>query len=63
MRPRAAKIAIGVDRPQTYVRGASREVHPQAAPDRVGVAPKNHRTDKQATAAIGEFGFRDGCAL
>ena len=37
------EIAVGVDRLQADMRGAGREVLSQTAPDRVGIAPENHR--------------------
>jgi hypothetical protein len=40
------EITIRVDRLQTNMRGAGREVRPQAAPDRVRVAPQDHRIDE-----------------
>src|SRR5216684_6159044 len=49
------EIAIRVDGLQTDMRGAGREVRPQAAPDRVGVAPQDHRIDEPVTTAVGEL--------
>src|ERR1700752_1192573 len=51
----SGKIAVGVDRLQTDVRGAGREVRPQAAPDRLGVTPEYHRIDEPVTAAVGQL--------
>ena len=51
------EITIRVDGLQTDMRGAGREVRPQAAPDRVGVAPQDHRIDEPVTTAVGELGL------
>ena len=40
------EIAIRVNGLQTDMRGASREMRPPAALDRVGVAPQDHRIDE-----------------
>src|SRR5258708_19740938 len=37
------------------MRGAGREVRPQAAPDRLGVTPEYHRIDEPVTAAVGQL--------
>ena len=56
------EIAIRVDELQTDMRGAGREVRPQAAPDRVGVAPQNHRIDEPVTIAVGELSLGEALA-
>jgi hypothetical protein len=40
---------------KTDMRGARREVRPQAAPNRLGVAQQDHRIDEPVTAAVGEL--------
>src|ERR1700676_810931 len=37
------------------MRGAGREVRPQAAPDRLDVTPEYHRIDEPVTAAVGQL--------
>src|SRR4051812_14335517 len=56
------EITIGVDGLQTDMRGAGREVRPQAAPDRVGVAPQHHRIDEPVATAIGELDLGEALA-
>src|SRR3984957_15925841 len=56
------EIAIRVNGLQTYVRGTGREVRPQAAPNRVGVPPQNHRIDKPIAAAVGALILREALA-
>src|SRR6266566_6231154 len=56
------EIAIRVDGLQTDMRGAGREVRPQAAPDRVGVAPQDHRIDEPVTTAVGELSLSEALA-
>ena len=56
------EIAICVDGLQTDMRGAGREVRPQAAPDRVGVAPQNHRIDEPVATAVGELSLGEALA-
>src|SRR5215475_4665932 len=56
------EIAIRVDGLQTDMRGAGREVRPQAVPDRIGVAPQNHRIDEPVAAAVVELSFRKNLA-
>src|SRR5260370_39453934 len=51
----SGEIAVGVDRLQTDMRGAGREVRPQPAPDRLGVTPQYHRIDEPITAAVGQL--------
>src|SRR6476659_10812065 len=49
------EIAVGVDGLQADMRGARREVLSQAALDRVGIAPENHRINEPVVAAVGQF--------
>src|SRR5438552_1120407 len=51
----SSEIAVGVDRLQTDMRGAGREVRPQPAPDRLGVTPQYHRIDEPVIAAVGQL--------
>jgi len=56
------EIAICVDGLQTDMRGTGREVRPQAAPDRVGIAPQDHRIDEPVATAVGELSLGEALA-
>src|SRR6266513_3825847 len=56
------EIAIRVDGLQTDMRGAGREVRPQAALDRVRIAPQDHRIDEPVATAVGELSLSEALA-
>src|ERR1700730_970994 len=56
------EITIRVNGLQTYMRGAGGEMPPQAPPDRLDIAPQDHRIDEPVAAAVGELSLGEALA-